>query len=284
MSKNHQFRVACIQMTTGTKISENLSILETRFQEAKEKGADFIVTPEQSLLMAENKASLFENISYEDEDFGLRKLRGIVKKVGLFVIVGSISIKYNEDLALNRTYAFNPDGDIIGVYDKIHMFDVTLSDGEKYHESKIYKPGKKLSLVSLPWCDVGLTICYDLRFPELYRKLAQKGASVIIVPSAFTVTTGEAHWHVLNRARAIENGAFVISACATGSIDGGGECYGHSLVIDPWGNVLADGGVGSRVVSAKINLADVKDTREKNPSLNHDRDFKLKIIDATKEI
>ena len=268
MSKNHQFRVACIQMTTGTKISENLSTLETRFQEAKEKGADFIVTPEQSLLMAENKASLFENISYEDEDFGLRKLRGIVKKVGLFVIVGSISIKYNEDLALNRTYAFNPDGDIIGVYDKIHMFDVTLSDGEKYHESKIYKPGKKLSLVTLPWCDVGLTICYDLRFPELYRKLAQKGASVIIVPSAFTVTTGEAHWHTLLRARAIETGCFILAPAQVGKHENGRISYGRTMIISPWGEIITEISDEDSIALADIDITMVENFRKKIPSVN----------------
>ena len=157
-------------------------------------------------------------------------------------------------------------------------------DENKFLESETVNPGNQSSIAKTPFGIFGFSVCYDLRFAQLYRSMAKQGSEVLMVPSAFTKKTGEAHWHVLNRARAIENGAFVISACATGSIDGGGECYGHSLVIDPWGNVLADGGVGSRVVSAKINLADVKDTREKIPSLNHDRDFKLKIIDATKEI
>ena len=170
-------------------------------------------------------------------------------------------------------------------YDKIHLFDIDLGDDEnKFLESETVNPGNQSSIAKTPFGIFGFSVCYDLRFAQLYRSMAKQGSEVLMVPSAFTKKTGEAHWHVLNRARAIENGAFVISACATGSIDGGGECYGHSLVIDPWGNVLADGGVGSRVVSAKINLADVKDTREKIPSLNHDRDFKLKIIDATKEI
>ena len=182
--------------------------------------------------------------------------------------------------------------DIISRFEKnniknyeIHLFDIDLGDDEnKFLESETVNPGNQSSIAKTPFGIFGFSVCYDLRFAQLYRSMAKQGSEVLMVPSAFTKKTGEAHWHVLNRARAIENGAFVISACATGLIDGGGECYGHSLVIDPWGNVLADGGVGSRVVSAKINLADVKDTREKIPSLNHDRDFKLKIIDATKEI
>ena len=268
MSKNCKFRVACIQMTTGTKISENLSVLETRLFEAKEMGADFIVTPEQTLLMAENKDSLFENISHEDRDFGLRELKDIIKKLGLFVIIGSISIKYNEDLALNRTYAFNPNGDIIGFYDKIHMFDVNLSDGEKYHESKIYKPGTKLSLVSLPWCDVGLTICYDLRFPELYRKLAQKGASVIIVPSAFTVTTGEAHWHTLLRARAIETGCFIMAPAQVGKHENGRISYGCTMIVSPWGEIISEITDEESVALADIDITMVENFRKKIPSVN----------------
>ena len=268
MSKNCKFRVACIQMTTGTKISENLSVLETRLYDAKEMGADFIVTPEQTLLMAENKDSLFENISFEDRDFGLRELRDIIKKIGLFVIIGSISIKYNEDLALNRTYAFNPNGDIIGFYDKIHMFDVNLSDGEKYHESKIYKPGEKLSLVSLPWCDVGLTICYDLRFPELYRKLAQKGASIIIVPSAFTVTTGEAHWHTLLRARAIETGCFIMAPAQVGKHENGRISFGRTMIVSPWGEIISEITDEESVALADIDITMVENFRKKIPSVN----------------
>ncbi len=268
MSKSHNFRVACIQMTTGTRISENLSVLENRLHEAKEKGADLIVTPEQTLLMAKNKDSLFENISYADKDFGLRELRVIVKRVGAFVIVGSISIKYNEHLALNRTYAFNPDGDIIGFYDKIHMFDVSLSDGEEYHESKIYQPGKKLSLVSLPWCDIGLTICYDLRFPELYRKLAQKGASLIVVPSAFTVTTGEGHWHTLLRARAIETGCFILAPAQVGKHENGRVSYGHTIIISPWGEIISEIKDQESIAFADIDITMVENFRKKIPSVN----------------
>lgn len=221
----------------------------------------------------------------EDDHPFLIKFKSFAQNNNVWISIGSIAISYNSEKYFNRSILLNNEGEITHRYDKIHLFDIDLGDDEnKFLESETVNPGNQSSIAKTPFGIFGFSVCYDLRFAQLYRSMAKQGSEVLMVPSAFTKKTGEAHWHVLNRARAIENGAFVISACATGSIDGGGECYGHSLVIDPWGNVLADGGVGSRVVSAKINLADVKDTREKIPSLNHDRDFKLKIIDATKEI
>lgn len=221
----------------------------------------------------------------EDNHPFLIKFKSFAQSNNVWISIGSIAISYNSEKYFNRSILLNNEGEITHRYDKIHLFDIDLGDDEnKFLESETVNPGNQSSIAKTPFGIFGFSVCYDLRFAQLYRSMAKQGSEVLMVPSAFTKKTGEAHWHVLNRARAIENGAFVISACATGSIDGGGECYGHSLVIDPWGNVLADGGVGSKVVSAKINLADVKDTREKIPSLNHDRDFKLKIIDATKEI
>jgi predicted amidohydrolase len=221
----------------------------------------------------------------EDDHPFLIKFKIFAQNNNVWISIGSIAISYNSEKYFNRSILLNNEGEITHRYDKIHLFDIDLGDDEnKFLESETVNPGNQSSIAKTPFGIFGFSVCYDLRFAQLYRSMAKQGSEVLMVPSAFTKKTGEAHWHVLNRARAIENGAFVISACATGSIDGGGECYGHSLVIDPWGNVLADGGVGSRVVSAKINLADVKDTREKIPSLKHDRDFKLKIIDATKEI
>ena len=221
----------------------------------------------------------------EDHHPFLIEFKSFAQNNNVWISIGSIAISYNSEKYFNRSILLNNEGEITHRYDKIHLFDIDLGDDEnKFLESETVNPGNQSSIAKTPFGIFGFSVCYDLRFAQLYRSMAKQGSEVLMVPSAFTKKTGEAHWHVLNRARAIENGAFVISACATGSIDGGGECYGHSLVIDPWGNVLADGGVGSRVVSAKINLANVKDTREKIPSLNHDRDFKLKIIDATKEI
>ncbi len=268
MVDNSKFKVACVQLTTGTDVSESLDLLEKHLLTAKRQGADLVVTPEQTLLMAKDKFSLFQNISYEDKDFGLRKLKEIIKEVGLFVIIGSISIKYSEDLALNRTYVFNPDADIVGIYDKIHMFDVSLNDGEKYHESKLYQPGEKLSVVSLPWCDVGLTICYDLRFPDLYRKLAQKGASIIVVPSAFTVTTGEAHWHTLLRARAIETGCYVLAPAQVGKHENGRVTYGHTMIISPWGEIISEITGEQSIAFADVDISLVENFRKKIPSIN----------------
>ena len=191
MQKN-KFKVACLQMTTGMDINKNLSILYKKMKKAKARGADLIITPEQTLLMAKNKKQLFDQISIEKEDFGLSKIKEIVKELSVYTIIGSISIKYDNKFALNRSYAFDSEGKIINFYDKIHMFDIKINTNEKYFESNTYKPGRILSSVELPWGICGLTICYDLRFPYIYRELAQKGANFITVPSSdevfFTIT------------------------------------------------------------------------------------------------
>ena len=213
----------------------------------------------------------------------LNAFKSFAKSNNVWISIGSVAISHTKGKYCNRSILINNHGEIVHRYDKIHLFDIDLGDDEnKFLESETVNPGNQSSIAKTPFGIFGFSVCYDLRFAQLYRSLAKQGSEVLMVPSAFTKKTGEAHWHVLNRARAIENGAFVISACSSGLIDGGGECYGHSLIIDPWGKVLADGGIGSGVISAKINLGKVKDTRQKIPSLNHDRTFKLKIIDATK--
>ena len=213
----------------------------------------------------------------------LNAFKSFAKNNNVWISIGSVAISHTKGKYCNRSILINNHGEIVNRYDKIHLFDIDLGDDEnKFLESETVNPGNQSSIAKTPFGIFGFSVCYDLRFAQLYRSLAKQGSEVLMVPSAFTKKTGEAHWHVLNRARAIENGAFVISACASGLIDGGGECYGHSLIIDPWGKVLADGGIGTGVISAKINLGKVKDTRQKIPSLNHDRAFKIKIIDATK--
>ena len=215
----------------------------------------------------------------------LSEFKNFAKKNDVWISIGSVAISYSSKKYLNRSILLNNSGEITHRYDKINFFDINLGAQENnFLESETVNPGSESSIAKTPFGVLGFSVCYDLWFAQLYRTLAKRGSEILLVPSAFTKKTGEAHLHILNRARAIENGAFVISACATGPIDGGGECYGHSLIIDPWGKVLADGGVGPGVISAKINLSNVKETREKIPSLNHDRDFKLKIIDATKVI
>jgi len=191
------------------------------------------------------------------------------------LIAGSLAIKVTNDRAANRAFLIDSKGDITARYDKIHMFDVDLAGGESYRESRTYRPGELAVLSDLPWGRLGLTICYDLRFPALYRALAEAGATMLTIPSAFTQQTGEAHWHVLIRARAIENGCFVLAAAQAGRHENGRETFGHSLIVDPWGRILAEGGTEPGVVMAEIDLAEVGKARARIPSLQHGRRFEL---------
>jgi predicted amidohydrolase len=202
-------------------------------------------------------------------------LRELARKLGIFIHVGSLAIKLAPEKAANRSYLIAPSGEIAARYDKIHLFDVDLAGGESYRESRNYRPGEQAVLCDLPWGRLGLTVCYDLRFPALYRALAEAGAIMLAIPSAFTQQTGEAHWHVLNRARAIENGCFVFAAAQGGKHENGRETYGHSLIVDPWGRILAEGGAEPGVVIAEIDLADVAKARARIPSLQHGRRFEI---------
>jgi len=260
-------------MTTGCDLNESISFLRDKLINAKEMGVDIVVTPEQTLLMEKNSKALFSKISYPDDDKGLKKLQSLIRELELIVIIGSISIKYSDNLAYNRTYAFDANGEIIGTYDKIHMFDVELTSEERYFESNTFKPGNKLSIIDLPWCKFGLSICYDLRFPGLYRNLAQKGASVIIVPSAFTVKTGRAHWETLLKARAIETGCFIIAPAQVGKHQNGRETYGNSMIISPWGEILSCVENGNHIGVAEINLQEVESYRKMIPSINQNYDY-----------
>ena len=202
----------------------------------------------------------------------LAQFQQFARENSTWIMLGSIAVK-SADKIVNRGYLLGPDGQIFDNYDKIHMFDVVLSETEVYRESDTISAGNGCSLYDTPLGRIGHTICYDLRFPQLYRKLAQEGADILCAPAAFTKRTGEAHWHVLNRARAIENGCYMVSPCAVGPIPGGGESYGHSLIVDPWGGVLADGGTTPGVVHAQIDLGKVAIARARIPSLTHDRTF-----------
>ena len=272
MQKN-KFKVACLQMTTGMDINKNLSILYKKMKKAKARGADLIITPEQTLLMAKNKKQLFDQISIEEDDFGLSKIKEIVRELSVYTIIGSISIKYDNKFALNRSYAFDSEGKIINFYDKIHMFDVKINANEKYFESSTYKPGRVLSSVELPWGICGLTICYDLRFPYIYRELAQKGAKFITVPSAFTVKTGQAHWHTLLRARAIETGCFIFAPAQIGIHENGRKTYGHSLIISPWGDIISEAKDNDDMIIAECDTYEVALMRKKIPSINQNYDY-----------
>ena len=199
---------------------------------------------------------------------------------GIYIHIGSLAIKLSADRAVNRSFLIDPKGEIAARYDKIHMFDVDLADGESYRESRNYRPGESAVLADLPWGRLGLTICYDLRFPALYRALAEAGATMLAIPSAFTKQTGEAHWHVLMRARAIENGCFVFAAAQGGKHENGRETYGHSLIVDPWGRIIAEGGTEPGVVMAEIDPAEVTNARARIPSLQHGRRFEIARADG----
>ncbi len=269
------FKVGLVQMRSGLEPKANLDVAARLIKEAKAAGADYIQTPEVTNLFALNRDRLFATIVPEEEDVSLAAFRDLARKLSVTLHVGSLAIKASPDRAVNRSFLIDPHGEIKARYDKIHMFDVDLASGESYRESNNFRPGEIAVLTDLPWGRLGLTICYDLRFPALYRALAEAGASFLAVPAAFTKQTGEAHWHVLLRARAIENGSFVLAAAQGGTHENGRATYGHSLVVDPWGRVLAEGGTEPGVVMAEIDPAAVVAARAKIPSLQHGKRFEI---------
>ena len=274
-AKNSKFTVGLIQMRSGADPQANLAFVLSAIDEARRAGADYVQTPETTNIRGVNRERLFANILSDESDPTLATLREVARKLGIFVHIGSLAIKASSEKAVNRSFLIDRRGDIVARYDKIHMFDVDLAGGESYRESNTYRAGDLAVVADLPWGRIGLTICYDLRFPALYRALAEAGASFLAIPSAFTRQTGEAHWHVLLRARAIENGCFVFAAAQGGKHENDRETFGHSLIIDPWGRILAEGGTEPGVILAEIDPAEVAAARTKIPSLHHGRRFEL---------
>jgi len=269
------FKAAMIQMRSGLKPGANIDDAVRMIGEAKSAGADYVLTPEMTNILAAKREQLFSAIVDEEADTSLATLRELARKLGIYVHIGSLAIKLSHDRAANRSFLVDSKGDIVARYDKIHMFDVDLADGESYRESRNYRPGELGVLTDLPWGRLGLTVCYDLRFPALYRALAEAGATMLAIPSAFTKQTGEAHWHVLIRARAIENGCFVFAAAQGGKHENGRDTYGHSLIVDPWGRIIAEGGTEPGVVMAEIDPAEIAKARVRIPSLQHGRRFEI---------
>jgi len=269
------FKAAMIQMRSGLKPGANIDDAVRMIGEAKSAGADYVLTPEMTNILAAKREQLFSAIVDEEADTSLATLRELARKLGIYVHIGSLAIKLSHDRAANRSFLVDSKGDIVARYDKIHMFDVDLADGESYRESRNYRPGELGVLTDLPWGRLGLTVCYDLRFPALYRALAEAGATMLAIPSAFTKQTGEAHWHVLIRARAIENGCFVFAAAQGGKHENGRDTYGHSLIVDPWGRIIAEGGTEPGVVMAEIDPAEIAKARARIPSLQHGRRFEI---------
>ncbi|MFZ0403403.1 MAG: carbon-nitrogen hydrolase family protein [Pseudolabrys sp.] len=269
------FKAAMIQMRSGLKPSTNIDEAARLIGEARSAGADYVLTPEMTNILAAKREQLFAVVMEEEADASLATLRELARKLGIYVHIGSLAIKVSHDRAANRSFLVDPKGNIVARYDKIHMFDVDLADGESYRESRNYRPGELAVLADLPWGRLGLTVCYDLRFPALYRALAEAGATMLTIPSAFTKQTGEAHWHVLIRARAIENGSFVFAAAQGGKHENGRDTYGHSLIVDPWGRIIAEGGTEPGVVMAEIDPAQIANARARIPSLQHGRRFEV---------
>ena len=275
MSGPNTFKVALVGMRSGLNPRANLDAVLAAVDEARQAGADYVQTPEMTNIMEVKRERLFANIVADENDPTLAALRDVARKLGVYIHVGSLAIKASPEKAVNRSFLIDRSGEIVARYDKIHMFDVDLAGGESYRESNTYRPGELAVLADLPWGRLGLTVCYDLRFPALYRALAEAGASFLAIPSAFTRQTGEAHWHVLIRARAIENGCFVFAAAQGGKHENGRETYGHSLIVDPWGRVLAEGDSEPRLIMAEIDPAEAAAARAKIPSLRHGRRFEL---------
>jgi deaminated glutathione amidase len=267
--------VGLIQMRSGLDPVANVDAAARLIAEAKAAGADYVQTPEMTNVMEMRRERLFATIVAEEADPSLAAFRELARKHAIHLHVGSLAVKLAGERAANRSLLIDRAGEIMARYDKIHMFDVDLANGESYRESRSYRPGELAVAADLPWGRLGLTICYDLRFPALYRALAEAGSSMLAIPSAFTRQTGEAHWHVLLRARAIENGSFVLAAAQGGTHASGRETYGHSLVVDPWGRILAEGGIEPGVIMAKIDLAAVASARGRMPSLQHGRRFEM---------
>lgn len=275
MSKGSPFVAAMVQMRTGLLPGPSFEQAAELIREAALQGADYVQTPEVSNMMQVNRTALFEQLAEQNDDVSLKGYRDLARELKIHLHIGSLALRATPERAVNRSFLLGPNGDILASYDKIHMFDIDLGNGESYRESANYQPGDTAVITDLPWGRLGMTICYDVRFPSLYRALAEAGATFLAVPSAFTKKTGEAHWHTLLRARAIENGCFVFAAAQTGQHENKRETFGHSLIVDPWGVVLADGGTETGVMLATIDPAKVETARKSIPSLQHGRRFSV---------
>lgn len=260
-------KVACVQMRSGIEIGPNLKTAERLIREAAAEGATFIATPEMTHILQRKSADLFANIYEEQSDPGVESFSKLAKELNIHLLIGSLAIRVREDKAANRSFLFDPDGEIKARYDKIHLFDVTVSKTETWMESRVYQGGNKAVIVDVGSARIGLSICYDVRFAQLYRHYAQAGARILTVPAAFTRPTGQAHWKTLLRARAIETGAYVLAPAQGGTHADGRATWGHSLIVDPWGEIVAEFSHDEPgVLCADIDLANVDEARRRIPA------------------
>ena len=269
------FRLACVQTSSTDDMAADLAVATRLVHESADQGADFIALPEVFSLIQPDRSKLVADAISEEDHPALAASRDMAKETGVWILAGSLSVLADEQRVSNRSLLLNPNGEIVGRYDKIHMFDVDLGEGETYRESDTYRPGADTCIAPLPWGNLGMTVCYDLRFPQLYRSLAQAGADFLSVPSAFTRPTGQAHWSVLLRARAIETGCFVFAPAQCGDHGGGRRTYGHSLIVDPWGEIIAEAGEEIGITIADIDPGKVAEARASIPSLFQDRPYSV---------
>jgi deaminated glutathione amidase len=275
------FTAACIQFTAARDHEPNIRTVSDLIRRASDAGADLVLTPENTGLIEPIGRLRRQKARDEANDPVLAALRAVARETGVWLLIGSLHIDISREPGVpsgetrlaNRSYLIDAAGGIVASYDKIHMFDVDLAGGESYRESNSFRPGDRAVLAPTPWGILGMTVCYDLRFPQLYRMLAQSGADFFSIPSAFTVPTGRAHWHALLRTRAIENGCFVLAPAQWGEHAEGRRTFGSSLIVDPWGEVLADAGEGVGIASARIESGRIAEVRRMVPSLGHDRAF-----------
>jgi predicted amidohydrolase len=269
------FKAACLQVNSGTDLTANCDTAARFAVEARAAGADLILMPENVAMMEWGRSNIVLKAQPEDDHLALRFFRDLAREIAVWLHIGSLHVLLDGGMVANRGYLIAPDGSIRARYDKIHMFDVDLGLGEVYRESATFTPGDQAVAADLPWGRLGLSICYDLRFPQLFRALAHAECDFVSVPAAFTRTTGKAHWHVLLRARAIETGCYVFAPAQCGEHVNGRETYGHALIVSPWGEILADALERPGWVIADIDPRKVVDARRKIPALDHDRPFGL---------
>lgn len=269
-------KVACIQLRSGTRIDANIAAAETLIREAASVGATLVATPEMTHLLQRSAKDLFAAIQPEDKDLGVARFSALAAELEIDLLIGSMAIQVAEDKAANRAYLFGPDGAVKVRYDKIHLFDVAVSETEIWTESRIYLPGSQAAMNYSVAAKLGLSICYDLRFPSLYRSYAQNGAHILMVPAAFTRPTGEAHWETLLRARAIETGAFIMAPAQGGKHEDGRRTWGRSMIVNPWGEIVTqlDHDQPGFII-ADIDLNDVSDARSRIPAWQHNPDYAL---------
>jgi predicted amidohydrolase len=267
------FRAACVQLNSGNDMTANLRAAGSSVHAAAEQGAQLIMLPEYAALLDGNGRVMRDNSYPEDQHPALPAFRALAQETHAWLLLGSITVIIDDGALANRSFLLSPDGTVVAHYDKIHMFDVTLPSGKVIRESSAYQPGAQAVIADLPWGPLGMTVCYDLRFPQLYRALAKAGAIFMAVPSSFQRETGVAHWHTLLRARAIENLSYVFAPAMCGEHPGNRSTYGHSLIIDPWGKILAELGAEPGVAIADIDAAEVARVRAMLPALEHDRGY-----------